>query len=86
MMAIGTIKHWRGSTYELAEVKPYRCVDGRDSFVLIWFTRCATCNASLEVRTGLEFKGPVRRCRVHRHRGKRVTKRELLIYSSGFKT
>lgn len=68
---VGMIAEWRGQKYRLIDIRPYRRLDGRDSAIMVWRSRCIECGDLFETTTPLqELTKATRRCPTHVRRGK----------------
>jgi hypothetical protein len=70
---LGARANWRGQSYELTAIKPYRRRrDGRETLLLVWCTLCLECGAWFEVTTpNRKLTYPNRRCALHKSPGRR---------------
>lgn len=69
---LGTVIELDGQGYELVEVQPYDRIDGTASNLLVWKAPCFDCTSEFEVKSGLTFKAPNRRCPACKKTGKPV--------------
>jgi hypothetical protein len=61
----------RGQRYDFGFVEPHTRRDGTETFLAVWFTRCAECSEIFMMRTPLRGKRfePSRRCKAHKKPG-----------------
>ncbi|WP_051334783.1 hypothetical protein [Bradyrhizobium sp. Ai1a-2] len=81
---LGMIAEYRGQKYRLIDVRPYRRLDGRDSQIMVWRSRCMTCGALFETTTPFrELTKATRRCSAHVQRTRQNVRAVVEAYVAG---
>lgn len=62
---IGTKISLDGQAYRLVETRGHRRLDGSDTSLLVWESRCPVCDVNFVAVTGLAQKSLNRRCKDH---------------------